>query len=201
MKPSKWAFYEWHDSCSVILVMFIKRILKIGLVAIVASALTTIQAQVPKPAPKPDKPKKERPEKGKWDKENMKKRLKAAFEKRSKRHKDAKKRGHKVHDRKKGNHKGGSFGKLVRDDAKIKELKEAFAAAAKKGHKGFDRKAWKDASDEEKKALREKMAAGRKEWYEKMKTHHKEVGKRIKEIRAEFKNNRDKVIDGNDPGE
>ena len=55
--------------------MFIKRILKIGLVAIVASALTTSQAQ---PAPKPDK---ERPEKGKWDKENMKKRLKAAFEK------------------------------------------------------------------------------------------------------------------------
>jgi hypothetical protein len=45
------------------------------------------------------------------------------------------------------------------------------------------------------------MTAGRKEWYEKMKTHREEVGKRIKEIRAEFKNNRDKVIDGNDPGE
>ena len=177
--------------------MFIKRILKIGLVAVMASALTATQAQVPQPAPKPEKPKKERLEKGKWDKENMKKRLKAAFEKRSKRHRDAKKRGHKVHDRK----KGGSFGKLVRDDAKIKELKEAFAAASKKGWKGFDRKAWKDATDDEKKALREKMAAGRKEWYEKMKTHREEVGKRIKEIRKEFKNNRDKVIDGNDPGE
>ncbi len=174
--------------------MFIKRILKIGLVAIVASALTTLQAQ---PAPKPDKPDKEKPEKGKWNKENMKKRLKAAFEKRSKRHRDAKKRGHKVHDRK----KGGSFGKLVRDDAKIKELKEAFAAAAKKGWKGFDRKAWKDATDDEKKTLREKMAAGRKEWYEKMKSHREEVGKRIKEIRKEFKNNRDKVIDVNKPGE
>jgi len=34
-----------------------------------------------------------------------------------------------------------------------------------------------------------------------MKTHHKEVHARIKEIREEFKNNRDKVIDGNDPGE
>ena len=198
---SKYKHFNWHGFCSVIYVMFIKRILKIGLVAIVASAVTTSQAQVPKPDPKPDKPKKERPEKGKWDKEKVKDRLKAAFEKRSKRHKDAKKRGHKVHDRKKGDKKGESYGKLVRDDAKIKELKEAFAAASKKGWKGFDRKAWKDATDDEKKALREKMAAGRKEWYEKMKTHREEVGKRIKEIRAEFKNNRDKVIDGNDPGE
>ncbi len=41
--------------------MFIKRILKIGLVAIIASALTTVQAQ---PAPKPDKPTKEKPERG-----------------------------------------------------------------------------------------------------------------------------------------
>jgi len=184
--------------------MFIKRILKIGLLAIVASALTTVQAQVPKPAPKPDKPTKEKPERGgkKWDSEKVKARLKAVFDQRKKKRGDAKKRGNKVHDRKKGDHKkGGAFGKLVRDDAKIKELKEAFAAASKKDRKGFDRKAWKDATDDEKKALREKMAAGRKEWYEKMKAHRQEVGKRIKEIREEFKNNRDKVIDGNDPGE
>ena len=197
---NKYKHFNWHDSCSVILVMFIKRILKIGLVAIVASALTTVQAQVPKPAPKPDK---EKPERGgkKWDPEKVKQRLKRAFERRNKHRGDAKKRGSKVHDRKKGDKNGGSFGKLVRDDAKIKELKEAFAAVSKKGWKGFDRKAWKDATDDEKKALREKMAAGRKEWYEKMKSHREEVGKRIKEIRAEFKNNRDKVIDGNDPGE
>ena len=197
---NKYKHFNWHGSCSVIIVMFIKRILKIGLVAIVASALTTVQAQVPKPTPKPDK---EKPERGgkKWDPEKVKERLKAAFDKRKKRRGDAKRKGHKVHDRKKGDKKGGSFGKLVRDDAKIKELKEAFAAASKKGYKGFDRKAWKDATDDEKKALREKMAAGRKEWYEKMKSHREEVGKRIKEIRAEFKNNRDKVIDGNDPGE
>ena len=180
--------------------MFIKRILKIGLVAIVASALTTVQAQ---PVPKPDKPTKEKPERGgkKWDHEKVKGRLKAAFEKRNKHRGDAKKRGNKVRDRKKGDRKDSGFGKLVRDDAKIKELKEAFAAASKKGHKGFDRTAWRDATDDEKKALREKMSAGRKEWYEKMKTHREEVGKRIKEIREEFKNNRDKVIDGNDPGE
>ena len=63
--------------------MFIKRILKIGLAAIVASALTTVQAQ---PAPKPDKPAKEKPERGgkKWDSEKVKERLKAAFEKRRK---------------------------------------------------------------------------------------------------------------------
>ena len=191
---------SWHDTCSVIYAMFIKRILKIGLAAIVASALTTVQAQVPDK--KPDKenfkrldPKHDKGRVHKWDKDKVKDRLKAAFEKRGKRRKDAKKRGSKVHDRK----KGSAFGKLVRDDAKIKELKEAFAAASKKGWEGFDRKAWKDATDDEKKALREKMAAGRKEWYEKMKTHREEVGKRIKEIRAEFKNNRDEVIDGNDP--
>ena len=157
----------------------------------------TVQAQVPQPAPKPDKPKKERPEKGdkKWDPAKAKERVKAAFDKRKKGRADAKKRGHKVRNHK----KGSAFGKLVRDDAKIKELKEAFAAAAKKGHKGFDRKAWKDATDEEKKALREKLAAGRKEWYETMKAHRVEVGKRIKEIREEFKNNRDAQLDVEEP--
>ena len=199
--PNKLAFFIWHVSCSVMFVMFIKRILKIGLLAIIASALTTVQAQVPKPAPKPDK---EKPERGgkKWDPEKVKQRLKRAFERRNKHRGDAKKRGHKVRDRKKGDHeKDSGFGKLVRDDAKIKELKEAFAAAAKKQKGAFDRDAWKDATDEEKKALREKLTASRKEWMEQMKAHQKEVHARIKEIREEFKNNRDKVIDGNDPGE
>ena len=179
--------------------MFIKRILKIGLAAIIASTLATAQAQVPQPAPKPDKPKKEKPERGgkKWDPAKVKERLKAAFEKRNKHRGDAKKRGNKVRDRKKGDHKkGGAFGKLVRDDAKIKELREAFAAASKKNWTGFDRDKWKDAADDEKKALREKMAASRKDWMEKMKTHREEVSKRIKEIRKEFKNNRDKQLDG-----
>ena len=185
--------------------MFIKRILKIGLVAIVASALTTVQAQVPQPAPKPDKPTKEKPERGgkKWDstkklKDALRQLLKSAISVVETQRNVATKF---VTVRKVTTRRIAAFGKLVRDDAKIKELKEAFAAAAKKGRKGFDRAAWKDATDDEKKALREKMSAGRKEWYEKMKTHREEVGKRIKEIREEFKNNRDKVIDGNDPGE
>jgi Spy/CpxP family protein refolding chaperone len=199
--PNKLAFSFWHISCSVIFVMFIKRILKVGLVAIVASALTTVQAQVPKPAPKPDK---EKPERGgkKWDSAKVKERLKAAFEKRRKNRGDAKKRGHKVHDRKKGDRKKDSgFGKLVRDDAKIKELKEAFAKATKERKGAFDRAGWKDATDEEKKALREKMTASRKEWAQQMRAHQKEVHARIKEIREEFKNKRDEVIDGNKPGE
>jgi hypothetical protein len=180
----------------MIITMFIKRILKIGLVAVVASALTTVQAQ---PAPKPDKPTKEKPERDskKWDPAKVKDRLKAAFDKRKKRRGDAKKKGHKV----RGHKKGSGFGKLVRDDAKIKELKEAFAAAAKKQKGAFDRDAWKDATDEEKKALREKLTASRKEWAEQMRAHQKEVHARIREIREEFKNNRDKVIDGNKPGE
>ena len=182
---------HWHVSCIKILVMLTKNLLKIGLVAIIAAALTTVQA---KPDKKKDKPEKPRPEK-KIDREKMKERLKAAFDKRKKRRGDAKKRGHKVH------HKGRAFGKLIRDDAKIKELRDAFKKAADKHWAGFDKDTWKDASDEEKKALREKLAASKKEWMEQMKSHRKEVGKRIAEIKEEFKNNRDKVIDENKPGE
>ena len=178
--------------------MFINRILKIGLTAIIALTLVTAQAN-PKPKPDKEKPKKEKPERGhkKWDSDKGKERLKAAFEKRKKNRGDAKKRGHKVHDRKKGN----IFGKLVRDDAKIKELREAFKSAAKKSWTGFDKTKWKDATEDEKKELREQMAASRKGWMEAMKSHRKEVHARIKEIRDEFKNKRDEVIDGNDPGE
>ena len=116
----------------------------------------------------------------------------SAKKKRDKKRGDAKKRGSK-------RGPGGAFGKVVRDDAKIKELKDAFAAAAKKLGGKVDRKQWKDATDEEKAALRDKMKASRKEWETAMKAHRVEVSKRIKEIREEFKNNRDKVIDGNDP--
>jgi chromosome segregation ATPase len=174
--------------------MFIKRTLKIGLVAIVASALTTMQAQVPKPAPKPDK---EKPERGgkKWDSEKVKKRLKAAFENRKKHRGDAKKRGHKVH------HKGKSFGKFVSNDDKVKQLRKDFAEAAKKIKGGLDKSKFKDATDEQKEALREKMKAAHKEWAELTKSHRKEVRERIEEIKKEFKNKRDKVIDANDPGE
>ena len=118
----------------------------------------------------------------------------AAKKKRDKKRGDAKKRGNK-------RGPGGAFGKVVRDDAKIKELREAFAAAAKKLGGKVDRKQWKDATDEQKAALRDKVRANRKEWEAAMKAHRVEVSKRIREIREEFKNNRDKVIDGNDPGE
>ena len=176
--------------------MFIKRIFKIGLVAVMASALTAT-GQVPQPAPKPDKPEKEKPERGgkKFDPAKVKERLKAAFEKRKKHRSDAKKKGHKV----RGPKKHSGFGKLVKDDAKIKELREAFKEAAKKQWAGFDKDKWKDATGDEKKALREQMAASRKEWMETMKSHRQEVHARIKEIREEFKNKRDEVIDGNDP--
>jgi hypothetical protein len=181
--------------------MFIKRILKVGLIAVIASALTTVQAQ-PAPKPEKEKPKKERPEKGgkKWDREKVQERLKAAFEKRRKNRGDAEKRGHKIKDSKKRG-RGGAFGKLVRDDEKLKELRKAFDEVAKKQGPKFDRAAWKDASDDEKAALREKMAEGRKEWAEKVKAHRIEVSKRLKEIRKEFANKRDPVIDGNQPGE
>jgi|TARA_Y100000296_G_scaffold78695_1_gene101785 predicted small metal-binding protein len=180
--------------------MFNARIFKFGLVAIIASALTTLQAG-PNKKPDREKPKKERHHK--WDSEKMKERLKAAFDKRKKRRDDAKKGGHKVLDHKKGkgHRERRVFGKLVYDDAKVKELRNAFKEASKKHWASFDKSAWKDASDEERKALREKLAASKTEWMQQVKAHRKEVHARIKEIREEFKNNRDKVIDGNEPGE
>ena len=54
-------------------------------------------------------------EKPKFDREKMKERLKAAFDKRKKDHKDKTLKGHKVKH-------GKAFGKLVRDDEKVKEL-------------------------------------------------------------------------------
>ena len=124
-------------------------------------------------------------------------RLKAAFEKRKKHHKDSKKKGHKLH------HKGKAFGKLVRDDEKVKELRESFAAAAKEHHSKVRdlHKQLKDASDEDKDGLRDQLKNLRKDWFEGMKGNREEVRTRIKEIRDEFKNKRDEVIDGNDPGE
>ncbi|MGB1744251.1 MAG: hypothetical protein ACPHL9_05175 [Limisphaerales bacterium] len=142
---------------------------------------------------------KERP---KVDREKIKERLKAAFEKRKNHHKDAKSKGHKI------KHQGRAFGKLVRDDDKIKELREAFEAAAKEHHekvKGLH-KQLKDASDEDKEGLREQLKNLRKDWFEGMKGNREEVRERIKEIREEFKNKRDDVIDANEedgdkPGE
>ena len=136
-----------------------------------------------------------KPRKEKVSKEELKKRWEAAKKKRDAKRGDAKKKGHK--------HKGprGEFGKLVRNDEKIKELKKEFAAATEKIKGKFDRKKFKDATDEEKAALRDKLRASRKEWETAMKSHRVEVGKRMREIREEFKNNRDKVIEGNKPGE
>ena len=119
---------------------------------------------------------KERP---KVDREKIKVRLKAAFEKRKKHQKYAKRKGHKI------KHRGRAFGKLVRDDDKIKELREAFVAAAKEHHekvKGLH-KQLKDASDEDKEGLREQLKNLRNDWFEGIKANREEVRECIKEIR------------------
>ena len=127
--------------------------------------------------------------------EERKKKFEAAKKKRDSKRTEDKKKGYK--------HKGprGRFGKLIQNDEKIKELKKDFAEASKKIKGKFDRKQWKDATDDEKAALRDKIKTSRKDWESAMKEHRKEVGARIKEIREEFKNKRDAVIDGNKPGE
>jgi len=181
---------------SVINIMTLKKLLKYGLLAVMSAALVTTVEAGPDKKPKKEKPNKERPERDgkKFDPAKVKERLKAAFEKRRKNHGEAKKKGNKIR-------QGRTFGKLVRDDAKIKELREGFKKAMD-GMKGeFDKSKFKDATDEEKTALREQMTASRKEWMEQVKSHRKEVHTRIKEIREEFKNKRDEVIDGNEPGE
>ena len=139
--------------------------------------------------------------KPKFDREKMKERLKAAFDKRKKDHKDKKRKGHKIKD-------GKAFGKLVRDDEKVKELRDSFKEASKAHHDKVKalHKQLKDASDEDKDGLREQMKSLRTDWFESMKGNREEVRERIKEIREEFKNKRDDVIvaneeDGDKPGE
>ena len=112
--------------------------------AAVAAVLAMPESAQAHPKPKPKPPIKEGgnakedakeggKERPKIDVAKIKERLKAAFEKRKKNHKNAKKDGHKVGG-KKGRKSGGAFGKLVRDDEKVKALREAFQAAAKEHH-------------------------------------------------------------------
>ena len=184
--------------------MKIKTLLIVSAIGIALATPESLQAQA---NPKPVRPDvgdvkndakeggKERP---KLDVAKIKERLKAAFEKRKKNRGDAKKQGHKV--KGKGGKGGGAFGKLVRDDEKIKELRESFKAAAKEQHqKTRDlHKQLKDASDEDKDGLREQLKGLRADWVEGMKGNREEVRARLKEIREEFKNKRDEVIDAND---
>ena len=185
--------------------MKIKTLLIVGAIGIALAMPESLQAQA---KPKPVKPDvgdvkddakeggKERP---KFDVSKIKERLKAAFDKRKKKRGDAKKDGLNVGG-KKGPKGGGAFGKLVRDDEKIQELRDAFKAAAKEQHqKTRDlHKQLKDASDEDKDGLREQLKGLRADWVEGMKGNREEVRTRLKEIREEFKNKRDEVIDAND---
>ena len=184
--------------------MKIKTLLIVGAIGIALATPESLQAQAnPKPLPGPVKPdvgdaKEDGKERPKFDATKIKERLKAAFDKRKKKRGDAKKEGNEV--RGKG---GRAFGKLVRDDEKIKELRDAFKAAAKEQHekvKGLHGQL-KDASDEEKDGLREQLKGLRGEWVENMKGNREEVRARLKEIREEFKNKRDEVIDANDDGD
>ena len=130
--------------------MFIKNLFKIGLVAVFAASVVTLEAKPRKGKEKPDKP---RPEK-RIDREKVKERLKAAHDKRKKR----------------------------RD-----EMKKKFSG--------------KDIQSPELNEIREKMRELHKELLELRKEHQKEMKKRMMEIKKEFANKRDKIIDNNKPGE
>jgi len=132
--------------------MFIKNLLKIGLVAVFAASVVTLEAK-PKKSPVARGKDKPRPEK-RIDREKVKERLKVAHDKRKKRRNEIKK-------------------KLSDKDIQSPELNE----------------------------IREKMRELHKELLELKKEHQKEMKKRMMEIKKEFANKRDKVIDGNKPGE
>lgn len=142
----------------------------IGIVIIAISAVT-VEA---KPKKGKGKPTKERFEKAKKE--------------RDKDRDDAKKKGHK--------HRKGGFHRIIRDDKKLQEIKEKFEEAAKK-LKGFKHTRNNPCID--KNAIREKMRGRRSEWVKLMKERNEEVSKRMKEIRKEMANKRDKQIDSNKP--
>ena len=96
---------------------------------------------------------------------------------------------------------------------KGKALKERFEAAKKKrdtkrnsakrpkGAPDFSKWRGKRIESEELNELRAKMRELTKELHELRKKHAAEMKKRMLEIKKEFANKRDKVIDGNKPGE
>ena len=127
--------------------MFIKNLFKIGLVAVFAASVVTLEAKPKKGKEKPH------PEK-KIDREKMKERFKVAHDKRKKRR---------------------------------NEIKRKFSG--------------KDIQSPELNEIREKMRELHKELLELKKEHQKEMKKRMMEIKKEFANKRDKIIDNNKPGE
>ena len=92
------------------------------------------------------------------------------------------------------------------DKEKVKERFKAALEKRKKHRKDKKPKSlgrWdgKRIQSEELNELREKMRELSKELHELRKKHAEEMKKRIAEIKKEFANKRDKVIDGNKPGE
>ena len=92
------------------------------------------------------------------------------------------------------------------DKEKVKERCKAALEKRKKHRKDKKPKRlgrWdgKRIQSEELNDLREKMRELSKELHELRKKHAEEMKKRLTEIKKEFANKRDKVIDGNKPGE
>jgi|TARA_R100000005_G_C4996799_1_gene203594 ribosomal protein L29 len=90
------------------------------------------------------------------------------------------------------------------------KVKERLKAAAEKRKKHIESKKrgngrpklfGKGLENEKINELREKIKELHKEMHELRKKHREEMKKRMIEIKKEFANKRDKVIDGNKPGE
>ena len=84
-----------------------------------------------------------------------------------------------------------------------KKKRDAHRDSAKKPKGAPDFRKWrgKRIESEELNELRAKMRELTKELHELRKKHAAEMKKRMLEIKKEFANKRDKVIDGNKPGE
>ena len=96
-----------------------------------------------------------------------------------------------------------SFGKLVVDDEQIKEIRESFRTAITDQAERFKQliESLDGSTEDNKESLRESLKSLRTEWLESLKVNREEFCLRIKEIRNEFKNDREDILDSNEGDE
>tara|TARA_B100000700_G_scaffold215814_1_gene237218 strand:+ start:2246 stop:2791 length:546 start_codon:yes stop_codon:yes gene_type:complete len=93
-----------------------------------------------------------------------------------------------------------SFGKLVADDEQIKEIRESFRTAITDQAERFKQliESLDGSTEDNKESLRENLKSLRTEWFESLKANREEFRLRIKEIRNEFENDREDILDSNE---
>ena len=96
-----------------------------------------------------------------------------------------------------------SFRKLVANDEQIKEIRESFRTAITDQAEIFKQliESLDGSTEDNKESLRENLKSLRTEWLESLKVNREEFRLRIKEIRNEFENDREDILDSNEGDE